>query len=257
MAITPYFYHETLRKYVVAFGTLFNGLTVHREDGDIINVPIAYGSKQKWLARLQTNPDLNKPQAHNLPRMSFIITNLMYDTERKTSSVGQMWVADPTNNKVAKRVFHPVPYNIDFALTIYSKSMKDYLQIFEQILPFFKPAFKITIEDIEDMSVMQDVPIIMNDTAIVHDHEGAADEYRVINSDVNFTVKGALYGPIQSKPIITKVVIDLRLGETKFEDPDAEVETRITTVPDPTTAFATDDYGFTTTIENFPIDPPV
>ncbi|RLA38979.1 MAG: hypothetical protein DRR06_19875 [Gammaproteobacteria bacterium] len=257
MAITSHFYHETLRKYVVAFGTLFNGLTVVREDGQIIDVPIAYGSKQKWMALLQTKPDLNKPQAYNLPRMSFIITNLMYDTERKTSSIGQMWVTDPTDNTVAKRVFHPVPYNIDFALTIYSKNMADYLQIFEQILPFFKPAFKITIEDINDMSVLQDVPIIMNDTAIIHDHEGAADEFRVINSDLNFTVKGAMYGPLQSRKLITKVVIDFRVGLTKFDDPDAIPETRITTVPDPETAFAHDDYGFTQEWENFPTDPPV
>ena len=42
------FYHQTIRKYVVLFGTLFNDLNIEKKDssGNVVSrqkVPIAYG----------------------------------------------------------------------------------------------------------------------------------------------------------------------------------------------------------------------
>lgn len=255
MSLTDHFYHSTLRKYIIGFGTIFNGFTVQRgTDPDIttINVPIAYGSKQKWLARLQQNPDLKKPHAVNLPRMSFIITNLMYDTERKTSSIAKMTRVNYTDNTTALRTFHPVPYNIDIALTIYAKNMDDYLQIFEQIIPFFKPEFSISIRDIDNINVLKDIPIILNDINFIHDSEGSVDEYRVINGDLNFTIKGNFYGPIKDLPIIREVVINTRVGLNKYDKGNSQPDTRMTVTPDPDTVFADEDYGFTTELEERP-----
>lgn len=248
MSLNDHFYHSTLRKYIIGFGTLFNGITVKRgteEAPEFISVPISYGSKQKWFARLQANPNLDKPQAVTLPRLSFIITNVMYDTERKCSSIGQMNRIDYTDNTKAKRIFYPVPYNIMIALTVYAKNMDDYLQIFEQILPFFKPDFSLTIKDIEGIDVLKDVPIILDDIAMIHDSEGSMDEYRVINSDLNFTIKGNFYGPLNFRPLIKNVIINHRVGHKKFDDPEADIDIKYKAKPDPDTAFADDDYGFT------------
>jgi hypothetical protein len=257
MGITSYFFHNTLRKYIIAFGTLFNEMTVQRDNNVVIPVPLAYGSKQKWLARIQTNPTFDKPQSVTLPRMSFIITNIMYDTQRKVSSIGKMVRPDLTDNTQAYRLYNPVPYRIDISLTIYSKNMSDFLQIMEQIIPFFKPQFVVTIRDITNVNVKLDVPIELNDISIIHDSEGPINEYRVINSDLNFTVLGNFFGPVQPQKLITNVVIDTRLGNANFGNPDAIPDERYHVKPDPNTAYATDDYGFEEWYEDFPEGPKV
>ena len=57
------FYHETIRKIVVSFGTIFNDIHLVRKDNDgkvsqSMKVPLAYGPRQKFLVRLGDNPDL-------------------------------------------------------------------------------------------------------------------------------------------------------------------------------------------------------
>ena len=78
-----YFYNEILRRTIISFGTLFNGITVKQDGGDI-RVPLAYGPTQKFLARLEQQPDLSKPVAITLPRMSFEMTDISYDATRKS-----------------------------------------------------------------------------------------------------------------------------------------------------------------------------
>ena len=52
------FYHQTIRKYVAAFGTIFNDINVERKNSagavlERIKVPLAYGPRQKWILALQ------------------------------------------------------------------------------------------------------------------------------------------------------------------------------------------------------------
>ena len=86
------FYHETIRKVIVAFGTTFNNIQLVRKDnnGDIkqsMKVPLAYGPRQKWLTRLNEDADLSKTVAVTLPRIGFEIQNLSYDANRKLNRV--------------------------------------------------------------------------------------------------------------------------------------------------------------------------
>ena len=46
-----YSYNEIFRKTIVSFGTLFNNIEIRRND-EVMKVPLAYGPKQKFLARL-------------------------------------------------------------------------------------------------------------------------------------------------------------------------------------------------------------
>ena len=53
-----YFYHNSLRKIVVAFGTIFNNIQIHRKDSNgkvvqSIKVPLAYSPKEKFITRLE------------------------------------------------------------------------------------------------------------------------------------------------------------------------------------------------------------
>ena len=85
-----YFYHEVLRRTVISFGTLFNDITIQKKDSDgdtfsTIEVPLAYGPKQKFLARLEQSPNLNRPVQMSLPRMSFEMVGISYDSSRKSN----------------------------------------------------------------------------------------------------------------------------------------------------------------------------
>ena len=77
-----YFYNEILRKTIIGFGTLFNSMEI-QQDSSVVRIPLAYGPTQKFLARIEQSPDLNKPMAITLPRMSFEFTGLTYDPSRK------------------------------------------------------------------------------------------------------------------------------------------------------------------------------
>ena len=145
-----YFYNEILRRTIISFGSLFNGISIEHTDSSdntvsAFRVPLAYGPTQKFLARLEQSPDLNKSTAITLPRMSFEFTGLTYDPTRKVTTTSTFIVKDPTDGSETKKSYMPVPYNMQFELAIMAKLNDDALQITEQILPYFQPAYNITV----------------------------------------------------------------------------------------------------------------
>ena len=153
-----YSYHEIFRRTVVAFGTLFNNIELRRST-EVMKVPLAYGPKQKFLARLDQNPDpTNKRVQITLPRISFEINGIQYDSSRKVSPTQKIKFAKDTDEN--KNVFMPVPYNLSFELAIISKNQEDGLQILEQILPFFQPHYNLSLKLLPEMSETKDCPII-------------------------------------------------------------------------------------------------
>jgi len=161
-----YFYHEIIRKTIIGFGTLFNDIHIRHEDrnGGTLSetkVPLTYGPKQKFLAKLEQQAELSKAVAITLPRMSFEMNNMAYDPGRKSSITRTFKAVDTTDNTKAKKVYLPVPYNIGFELNVMTKLNDDALQIVEQILPFFQPAFNITIDLVNSIGEKRDVPIVL------------------------------------------------------------------------------------------------
>jgi len=208
MAITDFFYHGSTRKLIVAFGTLFNNITISRKDNKIITVPLTYASKEKFYLTFKQNYNLNKMSNMTLPRMGFIISDIAYDFERKTSSIGKFHAHGIDNNS-HKKMYMPVPYDLIIELSIYSRNMIDGLQILEQIIPFFKPSFNITINELDPMGVMRDIPIILDSISPDDTSEtDISDGFRLIRWDLNFTMKANYYGPIQNQKIIKKVYVD-------------------------------------------------
>ena len=155
-----YFYNEILRKTIIGFGTLFNGLSV-KQDGSVVKVPLAYGPTQKFLARLEQSPNLSQATAISLPRMSFEFTGLTYDSSRKVTTTQTIAVKNPDDGTDIKKVFMPVPYNMQFELAIMCKLNDDALQITEQILPYFQPAYNVTVTLVDNIKEKRDVPIIL------------------------------------------------------------------------------------------------
>ena len=157
-----YYYHEIIRKTIISFGTLFNNINIKhkKSDGTIlddIKVGLAYGPQQKYLAKIQEQAELSKAVAITLPRMSFEMTNIQYDSTRK-SGITQTFKAKDGDN--IKKVFMPVPYNIGFELSIFSKLNDDALQIIEQILPFFQPSFNLTVDLVSSIGE-RDIPVVL------------------------------------------------------------------------------------------------
>ena len=207
-----YFYHEIIRKTVISFGTLFNDIHVRHQDStgkDIsqIKVPISYGPKQKFLARLQQQPELNKAVQISLPRISFEMNNIQYDPSRK-SGIAQTFKANDSGK--LKKVFMPVPYNLGFELNILTKLQDDSLQILEQILPFFQPGFTLTIDLVDQIGEKRDVPMVLENIAFTDDYEGNFETRRALIYTLSFTAKTYMFGPIADSTdgLIRKVQID-------------------------------------------------
>ena len=242
------FYHETLRKCIIGFGTLFNDIHIIRKDssGNTIQsmkVPLAYGAKQKFLTRLTEDPNLTKSVAITLPRIGFEIGQIAYDSTRKLNKVQKVKKAGTAGNKVDTQ-YMPVPYNIDFELYCMSKNSDDALQIVEQILPYFQPDYTITINDIVQMSSKRDVPIILTGVSYEDNYETDFTERRAIIYTLAFTAKCYLYGPVSSAQVITKVQAD-QYTDSATAAP--KREQRLTVTPDPASATMEDDFGFNET----------
>ena len=249
-----YFYHNSLRKIVVAFGTIFNNIQIHRKDSNgkvvqSIKVPLAYSPKEKFITRLDQQPDLTDRQvAVTLPRMGFEIAGLNYDASRKLQRLGTFKkVNSSTDGKTLDFQYNPVPYNISFNLYSFTATAEGGLQIIEQILPFFQPDYTVTINTIPEMGIKRDVPIVLNSVSYEDSYDGSYTNRRAVNYTLNFTAKTYLYGPITTQRVIKETQAD------SYTDTGTGTrrESRIIVVPNPTTADADDDFGFTTTISTF------
>ena len=228
-----YYYHEIIRKTIISFGTLFNDIHIRHQDDagkDVsdLKVPLAYGPSQKFLARITQQADLNKAVQITMPRMSFEMTNISYDSTRKSSLVQTFKTCE--DGTKAKKVFMHVPYNIGFELNIMSKLNDDSLQILEQVLPYFQPHFNLTVNLIDSIGEKRDIPIILESIGFQDDYEGNFDTRRSLIYTLQFTAKTYLFGPVadSSDGLIRKVQVDMY---TSTDQKTAKREMRYTVTP--------------------------
>ena len=216
-----YFYNEIMRRTIIAFGTLFNGITIKNE-GSVVRVPLAYGPIQKFLARIEQSPDLAKPVAITLPRMSFEYTGMTYDPTRKLTQTQQLVVKNPADGTDTKKQFMPVPYNMQFELGIMCKLNDDALQIVEQILPYFQPSYNLSVELVSSIKEKRDIPVVLENVTMQDDYEGDYERRRVLLYTMRFTAKTYLFGPVSSasKDIIKKATIQYVAGGAKATERD-------------------------------------
>jgi len=248
-----YFYHEIIRKTIVSFGTLFNDVYIKHlnKDGTVADetkVGLSYGPTQKFLAKIQQQAELSRSVAITLPRMSFEMTGLQYDPTRKTGVTQTFRTTDTNGN--TKKVYMPVPYNIGFELSIYTKLNDDALQIVEQILPFFQPSFNLTVDLISSIGEKKDIPIVLDSIDMQDDYEGDFSTRRALIYTLRFTAKTYMFGPIaeSTEGLIKKVQVDLY---SSTDTKSATREMRYTVTPDPITAEPGDDFGFNESWEMF------
>lgn len=247
-----YYYHQIIRKIITAFGTVFNDIHIQHQNNDDqvisdMRVPLAYGPMQKFLAKIQQQEKLNKPVAITLPRMSFEMTSIRYDPSRKASITQSFKASDGQN---LKKVYMPVPYNIGFELNIFTKLNDDSLQIIEQILPYFQPAFTLTVDLVDSIGEKRDIPLNLDDVSFKDDYEGDFTTRRALIYTLKFTAKTYLFGPVADTTdgLIRKVQVDMY---TSTDITNAKREMRYTVEPDPIDAQPDDDFGFNENWEFF------
>jgi hypothetical protein len=207
------YYHGILRKYVIMFGNMFNDIDVVRYNNagsevQSIRVPIAYGPKEKFLARLRTDPSLDRKVAIQLPRLAFEITDMSYAPERGLNKLGVSTGIGTTPNTIRKAQ-SPVPYDITFTLYAMFANNEDAVQVIEQILPFFRPEWTHTLKLVPSIADTFDVPTVFAGMSIEDSYDADFQSRRAIIYTMTFIVKGYLFGPVKNKGVIKRTVVDL------------------------------------------------
>ena len=199
MGITEYFYHGTTKKAVIAFGSLFNDMFIARFNADgtekeRVRVPLSYASKQKFITRLEQNPDLLNDIEVYAPRISFEFDTITYDSTRKNDSMTRTYGINSGNYHYR---FGRVPYTLSFKLHFFGKNTDDCLQIFEQIVPWFTPDYSITIKNLDPTDTSHDMTIILDSVQYEDNYEGTFDDRKLVTMTLDFTVKTFYYGPVK------------------------------------------------------------
>jgi hypothetical protein len=250
---------------------MFNDIVVRRLNANNVSmqsvaVPLAYGPKEKFLVRTTQDPNLDQQVAIQLPRMGFEMTTLSYAGDRRLAGTSRNVKVVDDKNKL-DFTYMPVPYDLNFNLYAYVRNADDGAQIMEQIVPYFGPEWTNQVKLIPEMSLIQDVPTILNTVSIEDTYEGDFNTRRALIYTFDFTVKGYFYGPVRRQGIIKRAQIDFGIvtGNTSNKITVEDISrtgrsSRITVQPgllangSPTTDSsqsipytqieATDDYGF-------------
>ena len=209
------YYNQVIRRYVVMFGTLFNDIIVQRFNKagqriQALKVPIAYGPKEKFLVRITQDPELTNQSQVSLPRMGFEMTGMQYMPDRKLSSTQRRvnTVGTTGSNNSIKTVYTPVPYDFNFSLSVFVKNADDGVQILEQILPFFTPEWTTTLKIIPEMNIKHDVPTVLQSVTTEDAYDGDFETRRSLIYNLDFLVKGYIYGPVKKSGIIKRTMVD-------------------------------------------------
>ena len=218
------YYHETIRKYVAVFGTLFNDINIQRRNSagaivEQIKVPITYEARDKLILRTRAGVADGSVSA-TLPRMGFVMNGITYDGTRKLNTVGQVFAANTASSSNLLKQYNPVPYNFDFVLTAMVDNAEDGAQIFEQIVPFFTPEFTVSVTLIADMNIKPDIAIVLNSTSTEDSYEGELTVRREIIWGFNFVMKGYIYPDIKSGTVTKEVIVNLRTPADEAEVPE-------------------------------------
>lgn len=208
--------HNTIRKYIILFGTLFDNLYITRENStgetiQTLKIPLSYGPKEKFLARINMDSGLDRPVATVLPRMSFELVTMNYASERKLNTINKMSKITSTDKNQMQYQYSPVPYDFSFQLAIMVKNAEDGTKIIEQILPYFTPEWTATVNLMPEVSGKYDIPIVLNDISSEDTYEGDFTTRRALIHTLTFTMKGYLFGPTRKSEVIKEIDVNIRI----------------------------------------------
>jgi hypothetical protein len=216
------FYFGLIRKYIILAGTLFNDIHIERDDIEnnvtqLLKIPLSYSPKEKMLARIESDPDIQRESAVTLPRIAFELRSMSYASERKMNTISYIAEKNDTNANVVKYQYREVPYDFNFQISIYVKNAEDGTRIVEQILPYFTPDWTSTVQLIPEMKENKDIPMILQSIDQIEDtYSGDFKNRRAIVWVLNFVMKGYLYGPIKKNKVIKFANTTFRIPPSNY-----------------------------------------
>lgn len=207
-----YYFHDLTQKYILIFGSLFSDMKVQKigidkKSASMITVPVNYAAKEKYAQRMEDDPEQKRQTAIVLPRMSYQLTDISYDSERKIARNNKLTIDRDVNSKLAKQIYTPAPYQLTFTLDIVTKTLNELNQLIEQIIPAFQPDFVVKIKALDDVTF--DMPISYGGLFINDSYDGDIGEDRQITATLNFTAKVYYFAPINKKNIILDVNVPI------------------------------------------------
>jgi hypothetical protein len=247
------FYNKTTEKAVIAFGNMFNNVYIERYDADNklqrrIRVPISYAPKDKFLARMEQQPDVDSQREElTLPRLAFEITGIQYDPTRQMNA---MQGFKAFNQGTLQSVSNPVPYNLKMALYAVAKTQGDALMMMEQILPVFTPHYTLTMNAMPQLNLKNDLPITLDGVSLEDSFDAPKfEERRQVMVSFEFTIQLNYFGYTDgTKGIIKDVQVDFYSAPDMADSEALEgVEVQVS----PLNANQGDPYTVITTIEGF------
>ena len=254
------FYHSTIRKAISAFAKIFLDIYVVRSFEDKteerrIKVPLTYGPKEKYLYRTTQDPELSQQVRMIFPRMSFQLISMNYIAERKNLQTNKIRKVDESGT-INEYTYSPVPYMLNLSLSIITRTQDDVNQIAEQILPFFKPEYTVSINAIPELEIKNDVPIVLTGINMSNEYDTDWNQTRNLIWELTFQMPINFFGPIQNTKIIKHTQIDFLIPPSDGPVTNEQVEKtprslRIQSIIDPFDATSEEDYDILTTIEYF------
>jgi hypothetical protein len=202
-----HFYNKTVRKSVAVFGTLFNNIKILRPGATEEKVPVAYGPRKKFLARIESDTSGSTAEtiAIKLPRISFEITSMEYDNESKLNRFNKKFIPIEGDTDNVNTLYQSVPYIIGMQLNVYALNHDEAVQRVEQILPTFSPEYTVSIKELEGANTTTDVPIILNSISLNDDYEGDFETRRTILYTLDFSMKVKFAGGVNKQGLIRTV----------------------------------------------------
>lgn len=246
-----HFYHRRVRSCVALFGSMFDNINILRTNsaGKVLSqvkVPLSYAPSRSFIERLEEmsqGEQAERRVALKLPRMSFEIVSIAYDSQRQLPKLNHFTVSD--GNDRADKYYVGVPYTLSFQLSIYARSQDDALQVVEQILPYFAPQYTLSVKPFADLpDIKEDIPVSLTSVDFQDDFEGPVEQRRTIIYNLTFDMRVNFYGPENSGPIIREVNTNINLIDTG-----GFVE-NIQVTPDPIDVSPDSDYGFSVLIND-------
>lgn len=207
-----YFYHDLTRKYILAFGDLFSDIQVKKDGSSgtesMISIPVNYANKEKWAQRLEDDENQDRQPAIILPRISYTLTDLNYDSSRKIPRNERMRLTPiDTVNNTANRIYVPTPYTLNFEVDIITKTQNEMYQVLEQIIPAFTPDIVITVNAMD--GIVFDMPVSFGGLFVSDNYDGAFENRRQITTTLNFTMKTFYFAPTNKRSIILDVKVPI------------------------------------------------
>ena len=210
--MNEHYYWNLTKKYTVAFESIFKDLKVKRYDENhhevkSINVPRTFAGKRKISYYLQKDTDKISVK---LPRIGFIINDFQYDASRKTGLLNEIQLSDGS-----KEMFNSVPYNLTFTVSILTKYLDDMMQIIEQIVPKFTPDYVLSVNEIPELGIKNDIIVILDSVNPNTQFEYDEISDRIVAYDLTFTLRGNFYPPTSNSKIIETINVNIHDLETQ------------------------------------------